>query len=1185
MPASDATIVNPLAGCADLPALEQLARALWRSEGPRGAAVLVGAGLSREAALASADTPPPPLWSDLAKVMRVQLYPSNPALAPWDPLRLAEEYRSYFGQAALDALIREHVRDVAWQPGERHEALVALPWSDILTTNYDTLLERAARKADRAYDPVRSEPEIAFSKAPRIIKLHGSIGATDHFVIAEEDFRTYPTRHAAFVNLARQCFVENELCLIGFSGDDPNFLAWAGWVRDHLGSAARRIFLAGALNLSPAKRKYLEARNIAPIDVFPLVEDLDESERHTSANRLILAALSALRPIPTHEWAPSSVDRLHEDRQADVTVKATALRETVKRWQGERASYPGWLICPSDRRTELRFCTEIPNEALLAVLETAEAATVMVEWCWRHQTALWPIHPGFIEIVRRFADPTSSEVLSAANRLLVATVLLEHARREDDAALFLEMAACLDAIAIEGSDARAELRYQEALKDLHELDLARVEQIVPEISGPDPAWRLRRAGLLCALGQFAAARDLVSDALADLRERERADPNSLWVRSRLAWALFFNRSHQRARGDYERWPERFRESRCDPWQEIERLIEAASEERRKHQNKPDRPVPNFTPGSFRLPSRTIHFRDTRVEPYDGFALLFERAGVPARFEYMTMFVGELLDALELGHQPTLTWYLSLIGAGLKKGDPQVDRYFGRVAIASLDLEVVKSLVVRIKAARDYWVSHLQETDQDRRIFARDRLLTILELLSRLVVRLDEPQAVALHLETVELSKVLGANLRFCNEVGNLLKNSFEAVSPMARAPMFFADLELPLAGENDAPEPTDWIGSVPLLEPQLSQPLRNVVAKYLDAAATAGTQRSAAIRRLAQLHFLDALTPDEVTRFANVAWEQVDTGNPPLPANTSIYDHFWAKLTVDGRDAAAIVQARLFSTDGTLDRERFAGMIRAVRSGDVRPSAEQARERFDAVAVMRFKAVDPNDPIETFRAGMAGYDPVQEANFAGATLTWALAPSLSFDDRTIDRFRALEMFQEQVGTLAASGAIVPFVEQHAIAKLTLERLIRRGLTSQDSHQVGYAVDALRLWAGTYSTGPHAPSDQLIDQVVSLVELRLSPGLSYLLGECERLSRSDRLSADQFRRIQIALGDLLEETDYGSIDPLSERAGMVSLIRKEAARLASAIHSRGYTSAETDAWLKAVRDDPLPEVRQALFDSR
>ncbi len=56
-------------------------------------------------------------------------------------------------------------------------------------------------------------------------------------------------------------------CLLGFSGDDPNFLHWSGWVRDNLGSAAPKIYLAGWLGLSLHRRRMLETRNVIPIDL------------------------------------------------------------------------------------------------------------------------------------------------------------------------------------------------------------------------------------------------------------------------------------------------------------------------------------------------------------------------------------------------------------------------------------------------------------------------------------------------------------------------------------------------------------------------------------------------------------------------------------------------------------------------------------------------------------------------------------------------------------------------------------------------------------------------------------------------------------------------------------------------------------------------------------------------------
>ena len=250
----------------DYPALAHLASALWNDGHTRGAAVLVGAGFSRNAERAGRDTRIPPLWSDLRNNMAKMLYRDRVDDAPKDALRLAEEFRAYLGQAALVEFIREHVPDTSWSPGPMHEALMALPWADVLTTNYDTLLERAS---DR-HQVVRDAADLAQVRGPRVIKLHGSVDGNARLVIAEEDYRTYPVRSAAFVNTARQVFLENELCLVGFSGDDPNFLQWSGWVRDHLGEGARRIYLVGSLCLSPAKRRLLESRNVAPIDFAPL---------------------------------------------------------------------------------------------------------------------------------------------------------------------------------------------------------------------------------------------------------------------------------------------------------------------------------------------------------------------------------------------------------------------------------------------------------------------------------------------------------------------------------------------------------------------------------------------------------------------------------------------------------------------------------------------------------------------------------------------------------------------------------------------------------------------------------------------------------------------------------------------------------------------------------------------------
>ena len=53
--------------------------------------------------------------------------------------------------------------------------------------------------------------------------------------MTKEDYRKYPMEHPEMVNTARQCFLESLMCLIGFSGDDPNFQSWIGRLRDVIG--------------------------------------------------------------------------------------------------------------------------------------------------------------------------------------------------------------------------------------------------------------------------------------------------------------------------------------------------------------------------------------------------------------------------------------------------------------------------------------------------------------------------------------------------------------------------------------------------------------------------------------------------------------------------------------------------------------------------------------------------------------------------------------------------------------------------------------------------------------------------------------------------------------------------------------------------------------------------------------
>jgi len=230
-----------------------------------------------------------------------------------------------------------------------------LPWTDILTTNWDTLIERAAlENLGQTYETVRCIGDIATTRAPRVVKLHGSLPSNRPFILSEEDYRTYPRVFAPFVNLVQQTLLENELCLLGFSGDDPNFLEWSGWVRDQLGASARRIHLVGALDLSPAHRKLLESRNISAIDLTPLVVGLGKA-RHRAAATEFLTYLEKAKPRAQWDWPEPHKSTVPVTTFQDTPAHILGFAmETLRTWEAQRLLYPGWLVCPPHIRTVVK---------------------------------------------------------------------------------------------------------------------------------------------------------------------------------------------------------------------------------------------------------------------------------------------------------------------------------------------------------------------------------------------------------------------------------------------------------------------------------------------------------------------------------------------------------------------------------------------------------------------------------------------------------------------------------------------------------------------------------------------------------------------------------------------------------------------------------------------------------------
>ncbi len=127
-----------------------------------------------------------------------------------------------------------------------HEKLLGLSYfNNIFTTNYDNLLEEVANQKSQLWKVVKESYNLALSATNKyIIKVHGDLSPSsetekfcfdgDHsikYVISAEDYKNYPIRHEAFMQMMKISLLRESFLLFGFSGKDPNFIEWVKWVR------------------------------------------------------------------------------------------------------------------------------------------------------------------------------------------------------------------------------------------------------------------------------------------------------------------------------------------------------------------------------------------------------------------------------------------------------------------------------------------------------------------------------------------------------------------------------------------------------------------------------------------------------------------------------------------------------------------------------------------------------------------------------------------------------------------------------------------------------------------------------------------------------------------------------------------------------------------------------------------
>lgn len=345
------------------------------------ASVMVGAGFSKNAV--KPDYVEMKDWNSLGKVFFRLLYSHDPKPTELEfktPIRLASQVEASFGRNELDKLILRSLPDDAIAPGDLHRDLLRLRWRDVFTTNYDTLLERAYLDAGVSYNVVTNKDTLLYERSPRIVKLHGSFPDIHPFIITEEDYRTYPAKYPGFVNTVRQALIESVFCLIGFSGDDPNFLSWIGWLRDVMEDSIAPVYMVTFdRNIHESEYSLMRDRGIKILNLanVPKVNNFQEA---------LSFFCQYLLNEGNSEW--KGILRIEDLKTIDDVHNIIAEMKNI------RQSYPGWIFLPDDRMNDFRDLTNgIPVYWKLDKIEGLtihDKINLMYELNWRLQVSMHP---------------------------------------------------------------------------------------------------------------------------------------------------------------------------------------------------------------------------------------------------------------------------------------------------------------------------------------------------------------------------------------------------------------------------------------------------------------------------------------------------------------------------------------------------------------------------------------------------------------------------------------------------------------------------------------------------------------------------------------------------------------------------------------------------------------------------
>ncbi len=998
----------------------------------------------------------------------------------------------------------------------------------------------------------------------------------------------------------------------------------------------------------------LEQRNVVPIDLarHPQEPSWPDDFKHHYATQWILETLEKGKPYDVANWPippGPSIKEADEPWQpvepvrsktpkAEPTVEQEqktaieTLRQVIKVWRRNRATYPGWLIMPTSQYWELQGSVIDWHPIITTSLnkfEPTERLSAIRELLWRHETLLLPISSQLESLAKETLELIDCQHRTVNNEpyqgnwqeirqnwRTVATSFVTVARYKSDRQTFEKWVAALAPYEKEDPEICNRLFHERCLWAINEMDFDTLDLVLQDWdpTDSDPAWKIRKSALLREALDETGAEHLLNQAIDEI-ENMQTEEDSLTIPSRKSWAIFTTLHFNNRRSVFNRLLQ-LAPFRCDPLAEKRIILESIQDQ---HKGEEPPPFDVDTGRASRVlllprPQTARFYRPQRMGEIAGVPPFANRDGYthPVWADVLTKTAEGLAES-ELPRAIRL-----LLRAYSSTQRRALGNVLSRPRIATLPTEQADDLAQAAMRTITRLLSAPNQFDYQVRIG------NTLEILSILVVRTSSDTTPLIFDKALELCRhpqmIQGTN---GNQLKNLMERSWESMPMGHRKLKALTVLNTPLLGLDliahprvpQWPDPGQLLADFTTIDrsPDDEDQWQSCIIKITRGLQGNTPARQPASYRAVALLAHGKLAANEKQPIAQALWSDTTLGSDGLPSGTGLHDFGFLNLP---EKTEGLAQKRFFQkwlpspdhitkanfeevpTSLTLtgdyghvnDRDnlenclwQLSSAFRNLRHSQIEPELSHEQRTTLANLIETWaEAVPP--PYGALHDPFGAHVLRQRAESVARrmpTLISEIEPTATFAENL---YRKVEMLHQR--QIPALELVAEVARLNPARKNELAIFIRDGLTSHDRIMASSAAYGLRHWLESSSqpaTQAEPPPDHLISEIGFTIASRRTTVTVGSLMAAEFIFQHGTEKHKETIRGSVAegLSYLLEELGY---DRQRDDPNEIPELRLACAKLAMKMSlDQQKPHPSVIAWIEAARQDPLPEVRFAVQD--